>query len=62
MRDEFFTTSDEENKAFSLRIRMSMKEKSDFYGVCARQGMTPSKVIRQMMKEYVKRYKDTNIL
>lgn len=62
MKDELFTANDDASKNFSLGIRVTMEEKRNFYAACARQGMTPSKVIRQMMKEYVKRYKDTNIL
>ncbi len=58
MRDDLFKTNDESNKDFSLRLRVSMQEKREFYAVCAMRGMTPSKVMRQMMKEYVKQYKD----
>ena len=62
MRNELFTTNDDDNKECSLRVRVSVKEKRLFYEVCENQGMTPSKVIRQMMKEYVKQYKDADII
>lgn len=64
MRDDLFLNNDEANKDFSLRLRVSMKEKREFYAVCAMKGMTPSKVMRQMMKEYVRQYKEkgTNLL
>ena len=62
MRDELFNANDEANKDFSICVNVTTEEKQEFYDVCARQGMTPSKVIRQMMKECIKHYKHTNIL
>ena len=57
-----FLTNDENNKDFSLGIRVSVKEKRQFCEVCKKQGMTPSKAVRQMIKEYIKQYKGADIL
>lgn len=47
-----------QNKDSTIRIRVAVAEKNKFWSVCENQGMTPSRVIRQMMKEYVKQYKN----
>ena len=46
------------SRAESIRVRISTVEKTLFFEVCDSKGMTPSRVIRQMMKEYVQQYKD----
>lgn len=56
MKDVLFDANDEATKDFSICIRVPTEEKSEFYEVCKKYSIAPSKAIRQMMKEYVKQY------
>lgn len=40
-------------KDFSLRVRINQKDKEKFYRICAKRGITPSKVLRNLVANFI---------